>query len=87
VLGTVLILRGHRVRGLQAFVGSVLISLFIGQIFAFTSVQVLALAGLVADLVVLGLLRFALHAEHELQQGEGTAGDEPDPFSGPGRFV
>jgi hypothetical protein len=87
LLGAILILRGRRVRGLQAFVGSVLVSLLIGQFFAFTAVQVLALAGLVADLVVLGLLRFALHAEHERQQDAGGAGDEPDPFSGPGRFV
>jgi hypothetical protein len=87
VLGTVLILRGHRVRGLQAYVGSVLVSLLIGQFFAFTSVQVLALAGLCGDLVVLGLLRFALHAEHERQHDEGNATDQPDPFIGIGRFV
>ncbi len=87
ILGAVLILRGQRVHGLQAFVGSVLVSLLIGQFFAFTSVQVLALTGLVADLVVLGLLRFALHAEHERQQDAGAAGEEPDPFSGLGRFV
>ncbi|HYI25726.1 MAG TPA: hypothetical protein VD767_09980 [Thermomicrobiales bacterium] len=87
VLGTVLILRGNRVRGLQAFVGSVLVSLLVGQFFAFTSVQILALGGLVADLVVLGMLRFALLAEHEPQQDQGGPGDEPDPFSGLGRFV
>lgn len=87
VLAAMLCLRGQRVRGLQAFVGSVLVSLLIGQFFAFTSVQVMALAGLVADLVVLGFLRFALHAEHERQQDEGGPGDEPDPFSGLGRFI
>jgi hypothetical protein len=83
--GLVRLVQCLRVAALQAFVASVLVSLLFGQFFAFTSVQLAALGGLVADLVVLGALRFALLAEQE-RHDEG-AGAGIDPREGLGRLL
>jgi hypothetical protein len=69
--GLVRFFLGGRVAALQAFVGAALVSLLFGQFFAFTEVQLAALGGLVADLVVLGALRFALLAERERERENG----------------
>lgn len=68
--GVVRLIQRARVAALNAFVGSALVSLLFGQFFAFTDVQLAALGGLVADLVVLGVLRFALLAEHEKREDD-----------------
>jgi hypothetical protein len=83
--GLVRLLQRQRVAALQAFVGSVLVSLFFGQFFAFTDVQLAALGGLVADLVVLGVLRFALLAEHEKRGEDEESGERPSPGMRVGR--
>jgi hypothetical protein len=83
-LGLIRYLRGARVPALRGFVGAVLVSLLFGQFFAFTTVQLAALGGLVADLVVLGALRFALMTEKERHEEQGADAEGPDPLSGLG---
>ena len=85
--GVVRYLQGGRVAALQAFVGAVLVSLLFGQFFAFTEVQLAALGGLVADLVVLGALRFALLAEREKRRDEGDGDDGSNQDSIVARFL
>ena len=81
LFGVVRMLQRARLAALHAFSGSAIVSLLFGQFFAFTEVQLAALGGLVADLVVLGALRFALLAEHERQQEEGRPQEDGLPLA------
>jgi hypothetical protein len=83
--GVVRLVQRVRVAALHAFVGSVFISLLFGQFFAFTEVQLAALGGLVADLVVLGALRFALLAEHEKEHEMHNGAKKTNPKEKRGR--
>ena len=82
VVGLVLLLRQLRVAALQAFVASVLCSLLFGQIFAFAASQFVATTGLVVELIMLGVLRFALAAESGTESHEPHVEDRPDPVAG-----
>jgi len=85
--GLVRFVQGVRLAALHAFVRSVLVSLLFGQFFAFTEVQLAALGGLVADLVVLGALRFALLAEHERDEERREREKGRGPERGVGQVV
>ncbi|MDQ3525291.1 MAG: hypothetical protein M3451_09585, partial [Chloroflexota bacterium] len=84
ILGLVRLQRGRRVAAMHAFAASVVFSLFFGQFFAFESNQFLAFANLIVELVVFGLLRFALSAESRAHDEQGSPEDRLDPESGIG---
>lgn len=63
-------LRGLREAALRMFSTSILVSILFGQFFAFASEEFLALGGLLVELAILGVLRFALTTEHQ----QDTAG-------------
>ena len=68
--GMVLLVRSKRVAALHAFAASVLVSLLFGQFFAFAVEQFLAIGSLLVELVILGVVRFAITAEAERQYHE-----------------
>lgn len=75
--GVVWLLRKARRRALRLFSASILVSILFGQFFAFASEEFLALGNLVVELLILGVLRFALTAEQERgeeQEAVGSAG-------------
>lgn len=84
ILGLVRLQGGRRVSALHAFAASVVFSLLFGQFFAFESNQFLAFANLIVELVVFGLLRFALSAESRAHDEQGSPQDRLDPESGIG---
>lgn len=68
--GVMRMLRGLREAALRMFSTSILVSILFGQFFAFASEEFLALGGLLVELAILGVLRFALTTEHQ----QDTAG-------------
>lgn len=88
VFGLVMIIRRHRVRALQAFAASTLVSLLFGQFFTFATEQFVAMVGLAANLIVLGVLRLALSVEHDrfVEEG-GDPEDDENPRTGIGQFL
>jgi hypothetical protein len=74
--GVVRLLQSARVAALKLFASSVLVSILFGQFFAFASIELLAMGKLVMDLVVLGVVRFALAAEHEKSEHEHVARED-----------
>src|SRR5699024_10097550 len=71
--GVVRLLRKAREQALKLFSASILVSILFGQFFAFASEEFLALGNLVVELLILGVLRFALTAEHQSKsEGEPT---------------
>ena len=63
--GVVRLFRAGREQALKLFSASILVSILFGQFFAFASEEFLALGNLVVELVILGVLRFALRTEHQ----------------------
>lgn len=84
--GVLRIFQQRRVQALQALASSALVSLLFGQFFAFASVQLVALGGLVLDLGALGAFRLALAVENERHKHEHGS-DADDPRQGLGRFL
>jgi hypothetical protein len=75
--GVVRLFRAAREQALRLFSASILVSILFGQFFAFASEEFLALGNLVVELLILGVLRFALTAEHQSHDAgrpTGTAG-------------
>ncbi|MEJ7839537.1 MAG: hypothetical protein WKF81_12015 [Thermomicrobiales bacterium] len=68
VLGVWFLFRRERLRALHSFAASTLITVLFGQFFAFTTNQFAALGHLVEQLLVLGVLRFAISAEDREQR-------------------
>lgn len=77
ILGLVRLLQRRRVQALRAFSASVLCSLLFGAIFAFAATQFFALFTVGVDLVMLGVLRFALSAESDSALEE-TVAEHPE---------
>lgn len=63
LFGVVRLLRGNRAGGLRVLFRSVLVTLFVTQVFVFAQYQASGVAGLTLDLVLLGLLHLAGQAE------------------------
>ncbi len=74
VWGLVRLLRKAREQALKLFSASILVSILFGQFFAFASEEFLALGNLVVELLILGVLRFALAAEHQRETEGGSTG-------------
>ncbi|HWV23315.1 MAG TPA: hypothetical protein VNZ58_03925 [Thermomicrobiales bacterium] len=87
VFGLVMIMRRHRVRALQAFAASTVVALFFGQFFAFATEQFVAMVGLIANLIILGILRLALSVENDRFVEEGDREGDEDPRAGIGKFL
>ncbi len=87
ILGLAHLAQGARVSALHAFAGSTLISLLFGQFFTFAANQFAAFGSLVVELIILGLIRFALSAESSRHGGKDDPGGENDPASGIGRLL
>ncbi len=87
VYGLVMMMRGARVRALQAFATSTIVALFFGQFFAFATHQLAAMVGLVVNLSVLGILRLGLSVENERYNVEGEPESDEDPRAGLGQFL
>lgn len=88
VFGLVMMLRRHRVRALQGFAASTVVALLFGQFFAFASEQLLAMMGLVINLIILGVLRLALSMENERYVNHGDPEKDENPRAGiVGRFL
>lgn len=87
VFGLVMIIRRHRVRALQAFAASTVVALLFGQFITFATEQFVAMAGLVVNLIILGVLRLALSVEHDRFVEEGDPEDEENPRAGIGQFL
>jgi hypothetical protein len=65
VLGVWFLLQRARLRALHSFASSTLITILVGQFFAFTTNQFAAFGGLLFQLAILGVLRFSIAAEEE----------------------
>lgn len=87
VYGVVMMIGRHRVRALQAFAASTIVALLFGQFFAFATEQLLAMLGLVLNLVILGILRLALSMENDRFEREGDQEGDEDPRAGIGKFL
>lgn len=87
VYGVVMMIGRHRVRALQAFAASTIVALLFGQFFAFATEQLLAMLGLVVNLVILGILRLALSMENDRFEREGDQEGDEDPRAGIGQFL
>lgn len=87
VFGLVMIVRKHRVRALQAFTISTVVTLLFGQFFTFATEQFLGMIGLVINLIILGILRLALSAENDRYLERGSPDSAEDPRAGIGRFL
>lgn len=88
VFGLVMMIRRHRVRALQAFAASTVVALLFGQFFAFASEQLLAMAGLVVNLIILGVLRLALSVENQRYMAEDDPEADENPRAGiVGKFL
>lgn len=85
--GVLQLVRRRRVAALHAFAASVLVSLLFGQFFAFAVEQFVAIGSLLFELVVLGVLRFAISAEAERQHIEGVDDGEIRAEGGLGGLV
>jgi hypothetical protein len=73
VIGVVFLFRRMRLPALNWFAGSTLITILFGQFFAFTTNQFAAFGGLLIQLTILAVLRFAIAAEeHEKDHLEGN---------------
>jgi len=76
--GAVRLFQGRRVVALRAFATSVLCSLLVGQIFSFAIDQFYAIVNVGIDLIMLGVIQFALAAEAEPEAGEKMAAAQPE---------
>jgi hypothetical protein len=73
VIGLWFLVRNLRVKALESFAFSTLVTILFGQFFAFTTNQFAAIGSLLVQLVILGVLRFAIAAEdHANDHMEGT---------------
>lgn len=71
--GLVRLLQRQRIAALKAFAASVLISLLFGAIFAFAATQFYALVTVGFNMIILGVLRFALSVEDQPEPAETAA--------------
>lgn len=85
--GVIRLIQRMRIAALHAFTASILVSLLFGQFFAFASEQFVAFGNLIVELVILGVLRFALAAESERDHHDGDADRDVEPASGVGRIL
>ena len=83
--GVVRMFRGLRAAALRLFSMSILVSILFGQFFAFASEEFLALGSLSIELITLGVVRFALAAEHQRNDGLEASGT-PGVASAANRF-
>ena len=86
VWGVIRLLQGARVAALHAFAASILLSLVFGQFFAFASDQFWAFGNLIIELIILGVLRFAISAESDKHHDHGQPDGERDPGAGIGQL-
>lgn len=86
IIALVKMIGGNRLSAIQMLVLSALVSILFGQLWTFASIQVIALAGLVIDLLTLGLLRAALATENYLHD-EHPEEFATDPREGIGRWL
>lgn len=87
IYGLVQMMRRNRVRALQAFAASTVIALLFGQFFAFATEQFVAMIGLVANLLILGILRLALSVENQRYAEAGEPEEADNPRAGIGKFL
>jgi len=72
VIGVICLFRRMRLKALNFFAWSTLVTILFGQFFAFTTNQFAAFGGLLLQLTILAILRFAISAEdHEREHREG----------------
>lgn len=85
--GLIRLAQGARVSALHGFAGSTLVSLLFGQFFALAANQFAAFSSLIVELIVLGLIRFALSAESSRHTDEARRWGLTNPRSGIGRIL
>jgi hypothetical protein len=82
VLGVWFLLHRARLRALHSFAASTLITILVGQFFAFTTNQFAAFGGLLFQLAILGILRFSIAAEEERHERPSRQAPEAERLPG-----